>query len=60
MAIRKEQEPAINWGWWLTPIIPALGRLRQDCHKSKANRGYIVSSSPVSVTEKTLSQKIHK
>jgi hypothetical protein len=27
--------------WWYTPIIPALGKLRQEYCKFKANQGYI-------------------
>jgi hypothetical protein len=33
-----------NWVWWLTFVIPALGRLRQEEHKFKARLGYIVRS----------------
>lgn len=30
--------------WWLTPVIPGLGRWRQkDSHELEANMGYIVS-----------------
>jgi hypothetical protein len=30
--------------WWYTPVIPALGRKRQENHKFKASLGNIVKS----------------
>jgi hypothetical protein len=27
---KGETISTLSWVWWLTPIIPALGRLRQD------------------------------
>jgi hypothetical protein len=27
--------------WWYTPLIPALGKLRQDSHEFQASLGYI-------------------
>jgi hypothetical protein len=29
-----------SWARWCTPIIPALGRLRQEDHEFKASLGY--------------------
>lgn len=26
-----------SWAWWLTPVIPALRRQRQQCHEFKAH-----------------------
>jgi hypothetical protein len=31
-----------SWAWWHTPVIPALGRLKQKNHGFKASLGYIV------------------
>jgi hypothetical protein len=30
--------------WWGTPVIPALGRLRQEDYKFQVGLGYIVRS----------------
>jgi hypothetical protein len=35
---KKEKE---SWSWWLTSIIPAQERLRQEDQKFKAILGYI-------------------
>lgn len=33
-----------SWAWWPTPVIPALGRLQQDCgYKFKDSLGYTAS-----------------
>jgi hypothetical protein len=34
---------SINWMWWHTPIIPALGRMKQKDGQFKANLGYMVT-----------------
>jgi hypothetical protein len=31
----------VNWAWWHTPVIPALGRLRQEDREFKSSLGYI-------------------
>jgi hypothetical protein len=31
-----------SWVWWYTPVIPVLGRLRQDDCEFKASLSYIV------------------
>jgi hypothetical protein len=39
-------EPRANflrWAWQYMPIIPALGRLRQEDHKLETSLGYTVS-----------------
>jgi hypothetical protein len=34
-----------QWGvWWCTPVIPALGKLRQEDHEFEASLDYIVRS----------------
>jgi hypothetical protein len=43
--------------WWHTPVIPALGRLRQENHEFEASLGYIPSSRSTWAVNKTLSQK---
>jgi hypothetical protein len=43
--------------WRCPPVIPALGRLRQDDHEFLPSLCYIVSSKPALHNE-TLSQKI--
>jgi hypothetical protein len=40
--------------WWLMPVIPALGRLRQEDHEFKASLGYL------EILRETLSQKKKK
>jgi hypothetical protein len=30
-----------NWAWWFTPVIPSLGRLKQEDHKLEASLDYI-------------------
>jgi hypothetical protein len=32
-----------SWAWWYTPVIPALGRLRQEACELKVSLGYIAS-----------------
>jgi hypothetical protein len=44
-----------QWAWWFLPIIPALGRQKQEDWKFDGGLGYIVSSSPVCAN--ALSQK---
>jgi hypothetical protein len=29
----------MDWAWWFTPIIPALGRLRQEGHEFEFSLG---------------------
>jgi hypothetical protein len=41
----------MNWVWWCTPVIPALGRLRED-FDFKANLGYTLKSCPQKPKEK--------
>lgn len=36
-------------GWWVTPIIPTLGKQRQDGHKFETTLVYIVGSKVVSL-----------
>jgi hypothetical protein len=33
-----------SMAWWFTPVIPALGRLRQEDHEFEANLGSIARS----------------
>jgi hypothetical protein len=35
--IERESQP-----WWCMCVIPALGRLRQECRKFEASPGYVV------------------
>jgi hypothetical protein len=28
--VKENQEPNLSWVWWRTPLIPALGRQRQE------------------------------
>jgi hypothetical protein len=44
--------------WWLTPVITALGKLKQENQEFKASLDYISSSRTAQATDKTLSQKI--
>jgi hypothetical protein len=30
------------WEWWYTPVVPALGRLKQEDGEFKASLGYVV------------------
>jgi hypothetical protein len=30
----------MSWVWWFTPVILALGRLRQETHEFEASLGY--------------------
>jgi hypothetical protein len=30
-----------NWTWWFTPVIPALGRMRQEDREFEASLGCI-------------------
>jgi hypothetical protein len=32
-----------SWAWWNMPVIPALGRLRQEYHEFEASLDYIVT-----------------
>jgi hypothetical protein len=34
-----------SWAWWSTPIIPLLGKLRQEDHRFEASLSYIVRLS---------------
>jgi hypothetical protein len=36
--------------WWHIPIIPALGKQRQEDYEFKTLLGYLVSSRPVCAT----------
>jgi hypothetical protein len=42
------------WAWWRTPVIPALGRLRQEDHEFEACLGDIagphLKNSPMLAT----------
>jgi hypothetical protein len=29
------------WAWWCTPVVPALGRMREEDLEFKASLGYI-------------------
>jgi hypothetical protein len=31
----------LSWAWWCMPVIPELGRLRQEAHEFKASLGFI-------------------
>jgi hypothetical protein len=31
-----------SWAWWFTPVIPGLGRLKQEDHKFKVSLDYKV------------------
>jgi hypothetical protein len=33
-----------SWAWWFMPIIPAVGRLRQEDHEFQASLGVIARS----------------
>jgi hypothetical protein len=33
-----------SWVWWFIPVIPALGRQRQEKHEFKDNLGYEILS----------------
>jgi predicted glycosyl hydrolase (DUF1957 family) len=32
----------LSWAWWYIPVIPALGRLRQEDHQFEVNLGFTV------------------
>lgn len=42
----KNEVNSLNWGWWLSAIIPALGRLRKEDNEFKASLGYMASPRP--------------
>jgi hypothetical protein len=42
----KNEVNSLNWGWWLSAIIPALGRLRKEDNEFKASLGYMGSPRP--------------
>lgn len=46
-----------NWGWWNMPIIPAIGRLKQDCHEF--NLMYIAQGQS-GLHKKTLHKQTNK
>jgi hypothetical protein len=31
----------LSWVWWFTPVLLALGRLKQEDHEFNASLGYI-------------------
>jgi hypothetical protein len=35
-----------SWVWWVTPVIPALRRLRQEDPEFESSLGYVASSRP--------------
>jgi hypothetical protein len=39
---------------WFMPVIPALGRMRQEDHKFKVNLGYLVRPCLKSLKNNTL------
>jgi hypothetical protein len=41
MEMTKEKSSVCNQVWWNIPVIPALGRLRQQEYNFKATVGYI-------------------
>jgi hypothetical protein len=38
----KKKTLVIRQAWWCTPVIPALGRLRQEGHEFEVSQGYVV------------------
>jgi hypothetical protein len=52
---RLEKVKNQHWGWWYMPVIPALGRLRQDDCKP----GYLISKKKER-KEKKVKNKNHK
>jgi hypothetical protein len=39
---QKKKTLVIRQAWWCTPVIPALGRLRQEGHEFEVSQGYVV------------------
>ena len=54
-ACHKGSKPRGGCGWWLIPVIPAFGRLRQEHCDLEDNLCYIVLSQP-GLHSKSLSQ----
>lgn len=47
MLQQQQQQESNVKSWWLSSVIPALGKLRQeDCYKCKTSTGHTVSSKP--------------
>jgi hypothetical protein len=46
--------------WWGTPVLPVLGRWRQEEQEFKVILGYIVSSCPAWATSFEEANKSHK
>jgi hypothetical protein len=42
IAEKQIKSPKFSWVWWCTPVIPILGRLRQEDHKFEDSLGYTV------------------
>jgi hypothetical protein len=42
MAVLFSENYKILPAWWSMPVIPALGKLRQEDHEFKASLGFIV------------------
>jgi hypothetical protein len=38
---QSNQKQRVNHVWWCRPVIPALGRLRQEDSKFEASLGYL-------------------
>jgi hypothetical protein len=42
------------WVWWYTPVIPALGRIRQENHEFEGSLVYTVRPCLKKTTKRTL------
>jgi hypothetical protein len=51
--VRPVQQNSVHAGqWWCTPLIPALGRQRQEDHEFEASLVYRVSSRTARATQR--------
>jgi hypothetical protein len=50
--IKKQQ----GWAWWYIPVIPVLGKLRQDC-KFETMFVYIAKPCPIKRKKKRKERK---